>query len=58
MQVVQVLAVNEKVEHVITLPANLQTGFNPIQSRGLEELRGLQLSEQVLLRHCSLRPRL
>lgn len=56
MEVVQVLSVDEKVEHVVALTADLQTGLHPVESSGLEELRGLQLSEQILLRHRLLWP--
>jgi hypothetical protein len=42
MQVVQVFAVNQQVEHVVSLPADLQTSFHPIQSGGLEELCRLE----------------
>lgn len=38
VEVVQVLAVNEEVEHVVTLSADLETGFDPIDRRRLEEL--------------------
>lgn len=56
MEIVQVLSVDEKVEHVVALTADLQAGLHPVEPSRLEELRGLQLSEQVLLRHCLLRP--
>ena len=49
------LAVNQQVEHVVTLPANLQTSFNQIQTRCLEELGHLQLTEEVLPCHSLLR---
>ena len=38
MEVVQVLSVNEEVEHVVTLSADLKTSFNPIDRSSLEEL--------------------
>lgn len=47
---------NEEIQHVVALPAHLQTSFHPIQLGGLEELRRLQLPEQVLLRHGFLWP--
>jgi hypothetical protein len=37
MQVVQVLSVNEEVEHVVSLSTDLKTGFDPVESGGLEE---------------------
>lgn len=40
---------NQQVQHVVTLPANLQTSLNPIQSRRLEKLGRLELTEQVFL---------
>ena len=49
------LAMNQQVEHVVTLPANLQASFDPIQTRCLEELGRLQLTEEVLPRHSLLR---
>ena len=49
------LAVNRQVEYVVTLPANLQTSLDPIQTRCLEELGRLQLTEEVLPRHSLLR---
>lgn len=47
MQVVEVLTVDEQVEHVVALPAHLQPDFNPIQLGGLEEFCGFKGSEQV-----------
>ena len=49
--VITYLVVNQQVEHVVTLPANLQTSFDPIQTHCLEELGHLQLMEEVLLHH-------
>jgi len=49
MKVVQVLAVNEEVEHVVSLSANLETSFNPIDRSSLEEFGRFELTEQVLL---------
>ena len=49
---------NQKVQHVITLPTNLQTSLYPVQPSCLEELGGFELSEQVLLGHRFLWPRL
>ena len=48
---------DQEVEHVIPLPADLQTSFNPVQFCRLEELRCFQLTEEILLRHRLLRPR-
>ena len=49
MQVVQTLAVNEQVEHVVALATDLQTHFNPVQLGALEELGVPQCPEQVFL---------
>ena len=49
---------DEKVQHIVTLTADLKTGFDPVKLRGLEELRGLELAEQILFRHRLLGPRL
>jgi hypothetical protein len=48
MKVVEILAVNQEVEHVVTLPADLQAGLDPVQIRDLEELCVLELAEQDL----------
>ena len=45
MKVVQVLSVDQEVEHVVTLSTNLKTGFDPIEIGLLEELGVLQTSE-------------
>ena len=31
MKVIQILAVDQQIQHVVSLPANLQANFNPIQ---------------------------
>jgi len=49
------LAVNQQVEHVVTLPANLQTSLDPIQMRCLEKFSHIQLMEEVLPCHSLLR---
>jgi hypothetical protein len=49
-------AMNQKIQHIVSLPTHLQTSFDPIQLRRLEELRRLQLTEQVLPGHRFLRP--
>jgi hypothetical protein len=38
MQVVQILTMDQQIQHVITLATNLKAGFNPIQRCRLEEL--------------------
>ena len=52
MQVRQVLPVNKQVQHVVTLSADLQTRFNPINLGLLEELGALQRPHQILLILC------
>ena len=42
---------NQQIQHVVALAADLQAGFDPIQLCGLEELRGLEFPEKILLRH-------
>lgn len=42
MQIVEVLAVDQQVEHVVALPADLQAGLNPVQGCSLEELCRLE----------------
>lgn len=51
MQVVEILTVNQQIEHVVALPANLQTHFHPVQLGGLKELGGLEGAEQIPVRH-------
>mmetsp|Transcript_26833 Transcript_26833/g.45004 ORF Transcript_26833/g.45004 Transcript_26833/m.45004 type:complete len:337 (+) Transcript_26833:5589-6599(+) len=48
MEVVEVLAVDEEVEHVVPLLAHLQPRLHPVQLRRLEELRRPEGSEEVL----------
>lgn len=47
MQVVEVLSVNEQVQHVVALPAHLQPDLHPVQLSGLEELGGLEGAEEI-----------
>jgi len=42
MQVVQILTMNQQIQHVITLTAHLQPCFNPVQCGCLKELGGLE----------------
>lgn len=50
MQVVEVLSVDEQVEHVVALTRQLQADFNPVQLRRLEKLGRLELTEEISLR--------
>ena len=45
------LAMDKQIQHIITLPANLQPCFNPIQLGDLEKLSGLELAKKALLVH-------
>lgn len=47
MKVVQIFAMDQQIQHVITLSKHLKTNFHPVQCRGLEELRRLEGAEQV-----------
>lgn len=47
MQVVEVLTVDEQIEHVVALPAHLQPHLHPVQLGGLKELRGFEGAEQI-----------
>ncbi|KAK2193478.1 hypothetical protein NP493_12g04016 [Ridgeia piscesae] len=49
MEVVEVLAVDEEVEHVVALATHLQTNLHPVQLGRLEELGRLERPEQVPL---------
>ena len=49
MEVVEVLSVNQQVQHIVALSAHLQTCLHPIQAGGLEELGGLEGPEQITL---------
>ena len=42
---------NKQVQHVVALPANLQTSLDPIELGRLEKLGRLELAEQVALAH-------
>mmetsp|Transcript_7034 Transcript_7034/g.20668 ORF Transcript_7034/g.20668 Transcript_7034/m.20668 type:complete len:555 (-) Transcript_7034:1166-2830(-) len=48
VQVVQVLPVDQQIQHVVALAAHLQPDLHPVQLGALEELGGLQGSKQVL----------
>ena len=52
MKEVKVLAMDQKVEHVVTLATDLKACLNPIELRKLEELSLLESSEQVSLVLC------
>jgi hypothetical protein len=45
------LPVDKQVQHIVSLPANLQSSLDPIQPRRLEKFGSLQLPEKVLFGH-------
>ena len=47
VEVVEVLAVDEEVQHVVALPADLEPRLHPVQLGGLEELGRLEGTEEV-----------
>ena len=47
MQVVEILAMDEEVQHVVTLATHLQPHLDPVQLRCLEKLGCLEGAEQV-----------
>ena len=47
MKVVEVLTMDQQIEHVVALSADLQPHLHPVQFGGLEELGGLEGTEQV-----------
>ncbi len=47
MKIVEIFAVNKQVEHVVALPAHLQSRLNPVECGRLEELGRLERSEQI-----------
>mmetsp|Transcript_39887 Transcript_39887/g.113149 ORF Transcript_39887/g.113149 Transcript_39887/m.113149 type:complete len:527 (-) Transcript_39887:833-2413(-) len=56
VEVVKILAVDEQVQHVVALAADLQASLHPVQLGCLEELGGPQAAEQVLLLQAFWRP--
>lgn len=47
VKVVQVLSVDQQVQHIVALATDLQAHFHPVQLRRLEKLCGLEGAEQV-----------
>ena len=47
VQEVQIFPVNQKIEHVVALPADLKTGFDPIKLRQLKEFGLLKGTEKI-----------
>ena len=47
MQVVEILAMDEEVQHVVTLATHLQPNLDPVQHSCLEELGCLEGPEQI-----------
>eukprot|EP01137_Pigoraptor_chileana_P034039 Opistho-2@25961 len=52
VEVVEVLAVDKQVEHVVALPAHLKSNLNPVQRRALKELCRLERPEEIPLLQC------
>ena len=50
------LPVDKQVQHIVSLPANLQSSLDPIQSRRLEEFGTFQLPKKVFFGHGFLGP--
>ena len=42
MQVVEIFAVNQQIQHVVTLATDLKSDLDPIQGRGLEKFGSLE----------------
>ena len=42
VEVVQVLAMDQKIQHVVALAANLKTDLDPVEAGRLEKLGGLE----------------
>ena len=49
VEVVQVLTMDQQVEHVVALATHLQARLDPVERRHLEELGLLEGTEEVLL---------
>ena len=47
MEVVEVLAMDQQVQHIVTLTTHLKPRLYPVQFCGLEELGSLEGPEQV-----------
>lgn len=47
MEVVQVLPMDKQVEHVVTLPTDLEACLHPVQFSGLEKLSRLERPKQI-----------
>jgi len=47
MQIVQILSMDEQVQHVVALAQHLQSNFHPIQRGRLEELGRLEGAEKI-----------
>ena len=47
MKIVEVLSVNQQVQHVVTLATNLKPNLYPVKSGSLKELGGFERSEQI-----------
>ena len=50
VQVLELFAVYEQVEHIVSLTTDLQSRLNPVQFGALEKLGGFQALEQIVFR--------
>lgn len=47
MQIIQILSVNQQIEHIVALSTHLQTRFDPIECGRLKEFRRLERTEKI-----------
>jgi len=45
MQVIEIFSVNQQIQHIVSLPADLQACLNPIDFSVLKELSGFESLE-------------
>lgn len=45
MEIVEILTMNQEIEHVVALTADLKTNLHPVKGCRLEELSGLEGTE-------------
>mmetsp|Transcript_24864 Transcript_24864/g.68548 ORF Transcript_24864/g.68548 Transcript_24864/m.68548 type:complete len:225 (+) Transcript_24864:1077-1751(+) len=57
VKVLELLAVDEQIEYVVTLLANLETSFHPVEFGALKEFRALETLEECSFAFWLLRPR-
>ena len=47
MKIIRILSMNQRIQNVVTLTADLQTDFDPIECRRLKEFRWFERSEEI-----------